>query len=84
MIEPHEVRHNETEAGTKYQIEKWTCPECNQEKSTLIIDGEWCHGDSQGATFGPKLGQKWEGCVECLTKMASNAEITGSEGVRVD
>jgi len=64
MIEPDELRNCETDNGTKYTIEKWTCPICGEQKSTLIIDDEWCHGDSQAAHF--YNGEHKEGCSACI------------------
>ncbi len=63
MIEPDEIIHHETNRGTPYQIVRWTCPECKQSKSHIEIDGEWCHGDSEAASFG--AGGNWEGCLTC-------------------
>ena len=64
MIKPEEVLNCETGNGTKYSIKKWTCPICNEQKSTLFIDGEWCHGDLQAAYFYNE--EHAEGCSTCI------------------
>ena len=56
-----------TDRGTQYSIEKWVCPICNQEKSTLVIDGEWCHGDSEGSSHS--MGKSIEVCAKCILKI---------------
>lgn len=62
-MEPHDKRLLETRSGTKYEVWKWTCPACKQERSTLYIDGEWCHGHGQTASSN-KNGW-YERCDEC-------------------
>lgn len=69
MIEPTEVRNDQTQAGTAYTIEKWTCPVCKGQKSSLYIDGEWCHGDSQSLSITGGKGVTFEGCFDCLAKI---------------
>ncbi len=61
-----ETRDIETQKGTEYQIEKWKCQLCGEDKSTLSIDGEWCHGDSQAAHF--HRGKYVQGCSKCIIK----------------
>lgn len=64
MITIDEVHDRETPFGTRYRIEKWTCPHCGKPKSTLYIDGVHCHGD--GMSFGfHHNGEPWDGCTEC-------------------
>lgn len=67
MIEPTEKQQRETRQGTPYEIWKWVCPQCNKERSTLYLDGEWCHGDGQVASSSPGLESPgWrERCSEC-------------------
>lgn len=64
MIEIEERIQRSTDEGTIYIIEKWTCPICNEKKSTLFIDNEWCHGDSRSAHFFK--GESKEGCSKCI------------------
>lgn len=67
-----EIRNNETRAGTKYQIEKWTCPHCHEQKSTLLIDDQWCHGDVLAASF--YNGESCSGCVKCTMEISAKHE----------
>jgi hypothetical protein len=46
-----EVDARETDAGTAYSINKWTCPSCGRACSNIVIDDEWCHGDSLCISF---------------------------------
>lgn len=65
MIEPIDKQQMETRQGTPYEIWKWVCPQCKKPRSTLYIDGEWCHGDGQVAsTDADSTGWK-EQCIEC-------------------
>ncbi len=69
-----EIRNYETRKGTAYTVERWLCPICNKEKSTLYIDGEWCHGDSRASHH--HNGQNDYGCADCIlqppAKLAGN------------
>lgn len=86
MIDPHTTRQSETAHGTPYEIWKWTCPKCSQERSTLYIDDEWCHGDTQCTTFGPEKTKdgKWvthSACGHCVRAGvldAPNAKVSGA------
>ncbi len=61
MIKIIEKRKMETRHGTPYEVWEWICPECNEIRSTLYIDGEWCHGDGKVAS-----NPNWkERCVKC-------------------
>jgi hypothetical protein len=46
-----EVDTRETDAGTKYRVNKWACPSCGKACSNIDIDDEWCHGDSLCISF---------------------------------
>lgn len=59
-----ETRNIQTLKGTKYQVEKWSCQLCGQDKSTLYIDEEWCHGDTKAANFC--RGKYLQGCGPCI------------------
>ena len=58
------TERHKTDVGTDYEIEKWICPICIEEKSTLIIDDEVCHGDAKAATN--RSGEHVEGCIDCI------------------
>lgn len=49
-----ELSERQTDRGTPYSIERWTCPNCGKACSSLILDDEWCHGDSLSISFGPE------------------------------
>lgn len=59
-----ETWNNETDLGTKYQVIKWTCPHCHEQKSMLTIDDQWCHGDIEAAYF--YNGKSFAGCAKCM------------------
>jgi hypothetical protein len=46
-----EVDTRETDHGTEYRVNKWTCPRCGKACSNIDIDDEWCHGDSLCISF---------------------------------
>jgi hypothetical protein len=46
-----EVDTRETDRGTEYRVNKWTCPGCGKACSNIDIDDEWCHGDSLCISF---------------------------------
>lgn len=49
-----ELSERQTDRGTPYSIERWTCPNCGKACSSLTLDDEWCHGDSLSISFGPE------------------------------
>jgi len=61
-----ETQIRETWKGTKYEVSEWTCPICKENKSTLYIDSEICHGDGWG--WSRVNGVEREGCTACLLK----------------
>lgn len=71
-IETGNIRHRMTQHGTKYSIEEWICPICEEEKSTLYIDGEWCHGDSMCSYFSNV--KSMHGCAQCILKETENGK----------
>lgn len=60
---PDLTEMRETRRGTQYEVLKWTCPSCDTKRSTLYIDGEWCHGDSYHIAF--VNGGRSECCGVC-------------------
>lgn len=65
MIEPTSKREMETRHGTPYEIWEWVCPQCQKKRSTLYIDGEWCHGDVQVARSEAGSNEWKYMCGEC-------------------
>jgi len=69
VIEPFTIQSCETRKGTKYTVNEWKCPICNKEKSTLFIDDEWCHGDSEASYhFG---SEHKKGCIDCIIAVSN-------------
>jgi hypothetical protein len=63
---PDLTHMRETRRGTQYEVCEWTCPKCRKPRSTLYIDGEWCHGESYHIAFGQgPNGEPAEQCGTC-------------------
>jgi hypothetical protein len=80
VFDPDETWRRQTGAGTKYEVAKWTCPKCRQQRSTLYIDDEWCHGESFGISYVD--GVRSERCGTCARKetappLATDAAVVG-------
>ena len=66
ILHPDLTHMRETRRGTLYEICEWTCPKCAKPRSTLYIDGEWCHGESYHIAFGKgRGGDPAEQCGTC-------------------
>ena len=65
ILHPDLTHMRETRRGTQYEIAEWTCPKCNKPRSTLYIDGEWCHGESYHMAFGKGQSEPAEQCGTC-------------------
>ena len=66
ILHPDLTHMRETRRGTQYEICEWTCPKCAKPRSTIYIDGEWCHGESYHIAFGKgRGGDPAEQCGTC-------------------